>query len=53
MHEKLVSFYVKYTLLMTNFKIFMCQQVSLNLPKSKVHGTALKNAQVVSWMQIG
>jgi hypothetical protein len=36
---------------MTNFKIFMCQQISLNLPKNKFHGTALKNAHVVSWMQ--
>jgi len=51
MHEKLVSFHVKYMLLTTKFKIFMCQQISLNLPKSKFHGTALKNAHVVSWMQ--
>jgi hypothetical protein len=50
MHEKLVSFHVKYMLLKTNFKNFKCQQISLNLPKSKFHGTALKNAQVVSWM---
>jgi hypothetical protein len=50
MHEKLVSFHVKYMLLMINFKILMCQQISLNLPKSKFHGTALKNAQAVSWM---
>lgn len=35
---------------MTNFKIFMCQQISLNLPKNKFHGTALKNAHA-SWMQ--
>jgi len=32
-------------------QIFMSQQISLNLPKTKFHGTALKNAQVVSWMQ--
>jgi hypothetical protein len=38
-------------LLMTSLKIFMCQQISLNLSKSKFYGTALKNAQVVSWMQ--
>jgi hypothetical protein len=36
---------------MINLKIFMCQQISLNLHKNKFHGTAFKNAHVVSWMQ--
>jgi hypothetical protein len=40
MHEKLVSFHVKYMLLQ-NFHV---STDSLNLTKSKFHGTAFKNA---------
>jgi hypothetical protein len=36
---------------MIKFKICLCQQILLNLPKSKFHGTALGSAQAVSWMQ--